>query len=346
MVMMNVPHSPAFFAQMRTCREPYRLLADCFHEVLVPRLRPAPSGTSGTDENKISGPASTRDKHADPPLTAIDVGCGVGCQTARLAELGWTIAGFDVFDVSPEPGFAFRNLDLLEVPARLKYDVAICTETAEHVAPERADKLVLAVASRAKKSVVWSSAPPGTEWEGHVNCQPAEYWLEKFSVLGWVPDLQKTTELRRLILERRAQHWMAVNTFFVLGAAGQLGRRNRMRDYRDLVAFKLSDKVVLSTYKATKTFPKEELFGLTSQMRRAAVSVSSNIVEGCSRSGDRELARFLTIAYASARELSYQVSIAQRLEYGELTPLAAECDESARVLWSFLQTVTRSLPPA
>jgi four helix bundle protein len=88
-----------------------------------------------------------------------------------------------------------------------------------------------------------------------------------------------------------------------------------MRDHRNLRAFELADQLALEVYKATKAFPKEELFGLTSQMRRAAVSVPSNVVEGCARQSKAEFIRFLDIAFGSGRELAYQMSLASRLKY-------------------------------
>jgi four helix bundle protein len=86
-----------------------------------------------------------------------------------------------------------------------------------------------------------------------------------------------------------------------------------MRDHKKLRAFELADHLAMLTYKQTAKLPKEELFGLVSQMRRAAVSVASNIVEGCSRSSTVEYVRFLEVAYGSARELEYQISVAERL---------------------------------
>lgn len=88
-----------------------------------------------------------------------------------------------------------------------------------------------------------------------------------------------------------------------------------MRDHSKLRAFELADAMTLATYKATQHFPREEQFGLTSQLRCAAVSVASNIVEGCARSTEAEYLRFLDMAYGSARELEYQISLAARLEY-------------------------------
>lgn len=88
-----------------------------------------------------------------------------------------------------------------------------------------------------------------------------------------------------------------------------------MRDHTKLRAFELADKVVLMIYETTREFPKEEIYGLTSQMRRAAVSVPSNIVEGCARESQAEYFRFLEIAFGSLRELHYQFGLSKRLGY-------------------------------
>ena len=88
-----------------------------------------------------------------------------------------------------------------------------------------------------------------------------------------------------------------------------------MRDHTKLRAFELADELAIMVYRETGNFPKEEIYGLTSQMRRAAVSVPSNIVEGCARESQAEYLRFLQIAFGSLRELRYQLSIARRLGY-------------------------------
>ena len=88
-----------------------------------------------------------------------------------------------------------------------------------------------------------------------------------------------------------------------------------MRDHTKLRAFELAESLALAVYQATKSFPNQELFGLTSQMRRAAVSVASNIVEGCARYSEAEYLRFLEMAFGSAREVEYQTTLAYRLEY-------------------------------
>jgi four helix bundle protein len=98
--------------------------------------------------------------------------------------------------------------------------------------------------------------------------------------------------------------------------------------------------LALEVYKATATFPKTKLYGLTSQMRRACVSIPANIAEGCGRGGDAELARFLQIAMGSASELEYHLLLARDLsllnspDYERLT---GGVTEVKRMLTSFIQ---------
>ena len=88
-----------------------------------------------------------------------------------------------------------------------------------------------------------------------------------------------------------------------------------MRDHAKLRAFELADELAVNVYKATAGFPREEIFGLTSQLRRADVSIASNIVEGSARFSEVEYVHFLNMAYGSAREVEYQISHAHRLGY-------------------------------
>ncbi len=88
-----------------------------------------------------------------------------------------------------------------------------------------------------------------------------------------------------------------------------------MKDFRQLRVWENSHTLTLEIYKVSKGFPKEELYGLTSQMRRSAASIPTNIAEGCGREGNREFARFLQIAMGSAFELDYQLLLAKDLQY-------------------------------
>ena len=115
-----------------------------------------------------------------------------------------------------------------------------------------------------------------------------------------------------------------------------------MRDHTKLRAFELADEIALMIYQETKQFPREEAFGLTSQMRRAAVSVPSNIVEGCSRHSPADLVRFLDIAFGSLRELHYQFNLSLRL--GFISPETAVASEpkfieTEKVLGALIRTL-------
>ena len=115
-----------------------------------------------------------------------------------------------------------------------------------------------------------------------------------------------------------------------------------MRDHRKLRAFELADEVVLLIYRVTRSFPKEEVFGLTSQMRRSAVSVPSNIVEGFARESQSEYLRFLEIAFASLRELHYQFDLSRRLGYIEddvFTKSESKLEETEKVLGALLRSM-------
>ncbi len=88
-----------------------------------------------------------------------------------------------------------------------------------------------------------------------------------------------------------------------------------MQNFRGLKVWEKAHHVTLGVYKASATFRRDELYGLTSQIRRSAVSVPSNIAEGCGRSGDPEFARFVQIAMGSASELEYQLLLAHDLGF-------------------------------
>jgi four helix bundle protein len=87
-----------------------------------------------------------------------------------------------------------------------------------------------------------------------------------------------------------------------------------MQDFRNLKVWKLAHELTLSVYEMTAVFPKAEMFGLTSQIRRASASIGANIAEGCGRRGDPELSRLLQIAMGSASELEYHLLLARDLK--------------------------------
>ena len=118
-----------------------------------------------------------------------------------------------------------------------------------------------------------------------------------------------------------------------------------MRDHRKLRAFQLADEVVLLIYQKTKQFPKEEIYGLISQMRRASVSVPSNIVEGCTRESQAEYLRFLEIAFGSLRELHYQLGLSKRLGYfkdNNSNNCESKIIETEKVLGALLRSMRKS----
>lgn len=113
-----------------------------------------------------------------------------------------------------------------------------------------------------------------------------------------------------------------------------------MKEFRELQIWQRSHALTLAVYRVTRSFPKEELFGLTSQLRRACASIPANIAEGCGRDGDAELKRFLGIALGSACEVDYHLILATELGYLDSTDsaaLSAEIMELRRMLGAFVQ---------
>ena len=113
-----------------------------------------------------------------------------------------------------------------------------------------------------------------------------------------------------------------------------------MRNFRELKVWEKSHHLTMAVYKATAKFPRDEMYGLTSQIRRSSASIPANIAEGCGRNGDAELVRFLQMAMGSASELEYHVLLTHDLELfstPEYEQLARETTEVKRMLTSFIQ---------
>jgi four helix bundle protein len=119
------------------------------------------------------------------------------------------------------------------------------------------------------------------------------------------------------------------------------------RNYRDLIAWQKAMDLVETIYQMTRAFPREEIYSLTSQIRRAAVSIPSNISEGQGRGTDKEFLQFLRIAHGSLREVETQVLIAERLAYIEQKQsqeALSQAAEVGRLLTGLMKTVTERTP--
>jgi four helix bundle protein len=115
-----------------------------------------------------------------------------------------------------------------------------------------------------------------------------------------------------------------------------------VKDFRDLKAWERAHQLTLEIYQATGKFPREELFGLTSQMRRCSASIGANIAEGCGKRGNNEFQRFLQIASGAASELDYHLLLARDLHFlsdADYRRMASELSHLRRMLTSLLQKV-------
>ena len=114
--------------------------------------------------------------------------------------------------------------------------------------------------------------------------------------------------------------------------------------FKDLIVWQKSHALVLEVYKLTRQLPKEELFGLVSQMRRAAVSVPANIAEGFKRRGKPDKARHMNIAQGSLEELQYFFILCADLSYLPVQPVGDRANEVGRMLTSYAQQILESRP--
>ena len=115
-----------------------------------------------------------------------------------------------------------------------------------------------------------------------------------------------------------------------------------MKDFRQLKVWEKSHQLALAIYKVTAKFPKEEIYGLTSQVRRASMSIPTNIAEGCGRNTDADFARFLQMAMGSASETEYQLLLSLDLGFlnkEQYDKLNLDVTEVKRMLASLLKTI-------
>jgi four helix bundle protein len=116
-----------------------------------------------------------------------------------------------------------------------------------------------------------------------------------------------------------------------------------MKDFRTLTVWQKAHALTLAIYVATRAFPREELYGLTSQLRRGSTSIPSNIAEGCGRGTDLDFARCLQIAMGSASEVEYQLLLARDLallDEAAYQRLSNACTEVKRMLTALIQKLT------
>jgi len=118
-----------------------------------------------------------------------------------------------------------------------------------------------------------------------------------------------------------------------------------MQSFRNLEVWREAHALALAVYRVSRTFPREEMFGLTCQMRRASASIGSNLAEGCCRASDADFARFVQIALGSASELEYQMLLARDLRFmpeSDYEPLTAAVERTKRMLTALVKTLRKA----
>jgi len=114
------------------------------------------------------------------------------------------------------------------------------------------------------------------------------------------------------------------------------------KTFEDLVVWQKAHQFVLATYRLSGAFPRSEAYGLTSQFRRAAVSIAANIAEGFRKRGKADKLRFYNIAQGSLEESRYYLILAKDLEYGDVTELRQLLEEVSKLLAAYSQTILNS----
>jgi four helix bundle protein len=122
-----------------------------------------------------------------------------------------------------------------------------------------------------------------------------------------------------------------------------MSQLTKAKVFTDLIVWQKAHQFVLGIYKYTEIFPKAEIYGLTSQFRRAAVSIAANIAEGFRKRGKAEKARFYNIAQGSLEECRYYLILSRDLEYGENSELSKKLEETSKLLDSFTKSLLNSV---
>ena len=118
--------------------------------------------------------------------------------------------------------------------------------------------------------------------------------------------------------------------------------RPAARTFEDLVVWQKAHQFVLAVYRLTRAFPRSEAYGLSSQSRRAAVSIAANVAEGFRKRGNADKVRFLNIAQGSLEESRYYLILARDLEYGDVSEAKAVLEETSKLLEAYSRTILNS----
>ena len=134
---------------------------------------------------------------------------------------------------------------------------------------------------------------------------------------------------------------MLYSFFYMLN--GMIMNRKKAKDFKDLEAWKKAHHIVLEVYKLTRDYPPEERYGLVSQMRRAAVSVPSNIAEGFGRRGKKDKVHFYNMAHSSLEELRYQLILSKDLCFlPDISSLYKETEGASMMLTNLIKSIEKS----
>jgi four helix bundle protein len=118
--------------------------------------------------------------------------------------------------------------------------------------------------------------------------------------------------------------------------------RQNARSFEDLIVWQKAHQFVLDVYRLTETFPRREIFGLSSQFRRAAVSIPANVAEGFKKRGKLDKVRFLNIAQGSLEECRYYLILSRDLGYGDVSAILERCEEVSRLLEKYATRIIES----
>lgn len=119
----------------------------------------------------------------------------------------------------------------------------------------------------------------------------------------------------------------------------------KTKNFKELIVWQRAHQFVLRIYDLTKGFPREELFGLTSQLRRASISIVANIVEGYTKRGQKDKVRFFNIAQGSIAECKYFLILTRDLNYGQVEELEGELEEISKLLNAYIRGIARNTNP-